>query len=318
MRKKRILGLLTVLLVLGLFGQVRTAGALLYDLGPGSYLDLSGTGPNLQVQGYVNPNLDSLSFNLEVGQSTSFWLGNFYTRESRIDPHDTRVSSFNAFLDFGTFTAKVPGQSFGFTTAYQGDVNQIKPLFQSVYSLLSNYPHGGLTPQQIIQSMDWSIVPADLRGQYEAGLSLILERYAVGGVIPRSSADRLLASLPDPSTIEPEGFSQGYFVTFNDNIPTLPDGTPDYGQNGWIRIDETPVDVYFGPVGHLRLELTDVFKSGLFWLEPGYCELPVLAKITHLSDPLPEPGTLLFLVTGLAGVVGVGAGRRRGNRVVLP
>lgn len=320
MKIKRVTGMVVFLMLFGSFGLVGNVAALWYDFGPGSYVDLSGTDSNLQMQAYINPNLDSVAFNLEVGQSNSFWYGNFWTRESRIDPADKRVSNTNAYLDLfnGYLLARVPGQSFGFSTAYQGNVNEVKPFLQSVRGLLSSYPQGGLSTQQIINSLDWSMVPVDLRSQYQAGLAGVLDKTAVNGVIPKNIVDHLLHSLPDPNTIGTEGFSQGYFVTWNDQIPTLPDGTPDYGQSGWIQIDETPVDIYFAGTGHLRLELTDVFGSGLFWLEPDYWGFPVLAKITHLADPIPEPGTLLFLVTGLAGVVGMGARQRRGNRVALP
>lgn len=319
MRKIRTLGIFSVLVFLGSFGLVGTAGALWYDLGPGSYVDLSGTDPNLQIQATVNSRLDSLGFHLDVGQSKSFWFGNFRTPESRIGAADTRVSNINAFLDFGSFMAGVPGQSFGFTTAFPGDVNGFKPFLQAVRNFLSSYSQGGMSAQEIVNSIDWSIVPVELRSQYQEGLSAALSGVGADGIVPKYLADRLLASLPDPDTIGPEGFSQGLFVTWNDQIPTLPDGTIDYGQSGWITIDDTPVDIYFGQTGHLQLELTDTFGSGIFWLEPDFWRLPVIAKITHLANPVPEPGTLLFLVTGLAGLVGAGvrARHRAGKRVAL-
>jgi hypothetical protein len=311
--------MLTVLGFLGSLVTVGTASALWYDFGPGSYADLSGTDSNLQIQASVNPNLDSMAFHLDIGQSKSFWFGNFWTPESRIDPGDKRVSNINAYMDFGGFTAMIPGQSFGFSSHYEGNVDDARPFLQAVRTFLSSYPQEGMSVQQIVNALDWSIVPVDLQSQFQAGFSSALDQGVLNGIVPKSFADHLLNSIPDPSTIGTEGFSQGYFVTWNDQIPTLPDGTPDYELTGWIEIGDDPVDIYFGETGHLQLEFSDVFGSGLCWLEPDFWRLPVIAKLTHLADPIPEPGTLLLVATGLAGLIGarIGGGYRRGNRVAL-
>jgi hypothetical protein len=316
---KRFLLLVFCFMFLSWFSAFGVAGAYHYDLGPNSAVDLSGTTQNLRIESTLNPFLDSVSFDLTTaGQSFSFPFGNFWTNETWINFDDTRVSNINATVDFGGLgLVNIPGQSFGFSAPFGGELDTVRPFMAEVRSFISS--SAGLTPQQIVNQLPLSLVPAEYQAQLpqlQSSFINMLTPYAVNGVIPQEAIDAILTSLPDPANLSPDGFAQGYFVTWNDHLPKNNDGTPDYdgdpttsgfGELGYLTIAKSPVTVKYYPDmnAYLQIDLSDVFLSGLFWLGPNWSELPVIAEV---SMDVPEPATVLLLGPGLLGLAAL---RRR-------
>jgi hypothetical protein len=53
------------------FGLNTMAGAMSFDMGSGSWIDTSGTNSVLELEAYMNPNLNSINFDLDPGESQS-------------------------------------------------------------------------------------------------------------------------------------------------------------------------------------------------------------------------------------------------------
>jgi hypothetical protein len=88
-----------------------------YVLGPGSSVDTSGTSSVLEMQAFVNPNLNNLTFSLDVGQFHSFPFARIGTNESWINADDLNPGTVTAYIDFVNpdVTQAVGGTSIGFT-----------------------------------------------------------------------------------------------------------------------------------------------------------------------------------------------------------
>jgi PEP-CTERM putative exosortase interaction domain len=100
-----------------------------------------------------------------------------------------------------------------------------------------------------------------------------------------------------PSLIQPVGgTSVGFsgFLAFN---------------QGWNLTWNDPVLVDFGTGGQFQIELEDVGASTFWWQGPASSAY-VNATVTLLSEPVPEPATVVLLGIGLAGLAG-GAARRK-------
>jgi len=276
--KRTILTLITLASIT--IGPANMLGAYHYDLGAGSYIDTGDTDQGLRMIATTNPGLGLMSFNLNVGQSYSFEFGSIRTDESWVNADDVIPRNIAGSLLFDR-NSRLPavqfhGESTGFST----------PSFP-----LSDVLEDGAL-QELVGDSSFSIPPA------------LLDR------IPQ-----LLAAMAGSDGMLPAGFSQGWILGWGVDIPQDFHGT---GQ--LIPFEPYVLDVFFGyqNTGHFTLELDHPFFSSALWLglNPfGYTvEIPLLATITHRSDPapspVPEPATVLLLGSALVGLAGFARQKR--------
>ncbi len=113
---------LNCLLVAGCLALVAApaqAALTTYDVGSGTVSAL-GTDPGLVIQTSVNPNLDSIIFGLDDGDSYTFDFFDIWTNETAVNPDDTLSSPITADLSFDLpgGTASVEGDTVGFYALY--------------------------------------------------------------------------------------------------------------------------------------------------------------------------------------------------------
>ena len=92
-----------VLLAMMVFitGAAGTAAAFQFQLGGDSSVDVSGTADVLEMWAVLNPDLGSLSFDLEEGQSSGqFLFATFGTDEEWVNDDDVIPGTVMAILDF--------------------------------------------------------------------------------------------------------------------------------------------------------------------------------------------------------------------------
>ncbi|MEW6264863.1 MAG: VPLPA-CTERM sorting domain-containing protein [Thermodesulfobacteriota bacterium] len=155
---KKILSLIfSLLLVLGLGA---TASAYyVFDLGGGSYMDGAAfSDPGLVMQYSLNPNLDSLIYGLNNGESVSFWFATLWTNEDFVNDDDRVPQAINAYVDFDNpdLVAHLQGSTVAFT-AWWG--------FQDGWSLTWNgsqtisFGSGGQFTISLsnVRTIDWAI-----------------------------------------------------------------------------------------------------------------------------------------------------------------
>ena len=87
---KRLLATLVLGLLVSSAAFVEAA-PYTYVMGPGSSVDTSGTSSVLEMQAIVNPNLNNLTFSLDVGQFYSFPFARIGTNESLLQKSKKRI-----------------------------------------------------------------------------------------------------------------------------------------------------------------------------------------------------------------------------------
>jgi hypothetical protein len=95
-----------------------SAGAAVFDMGSGSYIDTSGTNPVLKFDVVtMNPALDSTVFDLAVGESQTFYFATIGTTETWINADDINPGAVTANVDFDIplLNSGINGDSFGFS-----------------------------------------------------------------------------------------------------------------------------------------------------------------------------------------------------------
>ncbi|MCP4119107.1 MAG: PEP-CTERM sorting domain-containing protein [Desulfobacteraceae bacterium] len=99
-----------------IFSVEGVAGAFSFDMGPDSYVDVSGTQNVLTMYANVNPLLDNIMFDLEEGQSSKFLFATIGTTESWVNDDDTTPGKVTANLDFEIpdLLQGINGDSVGF------------------------------------------------------------------------------------------------------------------------------------------------------------------------------------------------------------
>jgi hypothetical protein len=105
-------------------GMIGTANAFVFDMGPGSWVDVSGTAdPGLVMYANMNPALDSIVYNLNPGDSQTFLFATIGTRESAINNDDVVASPMTAYVDFDNpdLTQSVNGTSNGYINGFLGN-----------------------------------------------------------------------------------------------------------------------------------------------------------------------------------------------------
>jgi hypothetical protein len=266
MKKKTLFLLFFVSILLGSGNML---GAYTYDLGGGSFIDTTNTHQGLNMIVQMNQYLDQITANLSVGQSFTFELGRIKTDETWVNADDLIPRLINGALLFDNSSLPkimFQGMSTGFST----------PPFPLSYALQTEF----------LQGLNGNIsIPPAMLVNLKQKLSLLAGR---DGILPA-------------------GFSQGWILGWGADIPNAW-----FGNGQWVLFEPYVLDVYFGHqnTGHFTLELPNPFLTIPFWLgvKPlGHTiEIPLLATITHLSDPkpasVPEPSTIFLLGCGLAGI----------------
>ena len=114
---KRFLKVMVVLAAtLFVIGSAGSASAFLFELGANSSVDVSGTMSALEMYANLNGDLDSYSFDLQVGESSDWFLfGTFGTTESWVNDDDLVPGIILATLDFDNpdLAQAGPGQAVG-------------------------------------------------------------------------------------------------------------------------------------------------------------------------------------------------------------
>lgn len=109
-----------LIIVAGIGLAAGNAFAFSYDLGAGSTVTGATADPGLVMQRIINPLLDSIAFDLNVGESTSFLFATFWTDESNVGDDDLAPQAIQANIafDIPLATGAVPGQSVGTTSGW--------------------------------------------------------------------------------------------------------------------------------------------------------------------------------------------------------
>lgn len=110
------------------FGLTSNAAAapFTFDMGNDSYVDVSNTVNALEMYAHVNPNLGNITYDLEEGESHSFYFATIGTNETWINGDDKTPVPLTAYVDFDVpdSTGTVNGTSVGFASGwlrfYQG------------------------------------------------------------------------------------------------------------------------------------------------------------------------------------------------------
>lgn len=104
------------------FAVSGNAGAFVFDLGSGSYIDTSGTYDGLRLDFEINPDLDNIILpDLAVGETSQpFYFATIGTSETWINDDDTQPGQVTAFVDFDNpdLIQAVGGTSVGITALW--------------------------------------------------------------------------------------------------------------------------------------------------------------------------------------------------------
>jgi len=114
--------LITLVVCLGFLVFAGLAGAYPYtfDMGANSWVDTSGTNSVLEMYADVNPNLDSIIYALDEGESNTFFYATFGTTEGWINADDKNPGTLISYVDFDNpdVTEAVGGTSIGFSALF--------------------------------------------------------------------------------------------------------------------------------------------------------------------------------------------------------
>lgn len=94
-----------------------------FEMGPDSYVDTSGTSdPGLVMYANLNPNLDNIWYELEVGESSDLYFATIGTFEEWVNSDDENPGNLTAGVDFDNpeLTQSIGGTSIGFIGGFFG------------------------------------------------------------------------------------------------------------------------------------------------------------------------------------------------------
>lgn len=111
-----------ILMVFMSFMEVAGATPYTYEMGNGSWIDTSATAKALEMTGIVANGVSGLTYDLNIGESKTFFFAKIGTNETWINnPDDLISSTVTAYIDFANpnITAAVGGKSIGFTAYFE-------------------------------------------------------------------------------------------------------------------------------------------------------------------------------------------------------
>ncbi len=119
--KRHLMWLCSLMLVFGLVGSA-SAAPYTFDMGTGSSVDTSGTNSALTMFAEINPLLDDIIFDLEVGESNTFQFATIGTEEEWVNNDDLDPGYLEAQVDFDNpdILESIGGQSIGFIRGLWG------------------------------------------------------------------------------------------------------------------------------------------------------------------------------------------------------